>query len=432
MSIPTTTSKLVRQLRAVELSIFDYLAHLETVFIAREPEVVAFVPEPERFTRLRAEAEKLYDLHPRVEERPALFGLPVGVKDIFHVVGFETHAGSTLPPAILAGQEAAVVTDLKRHGALVLGKTVTTEFAYFAPGATRNPHHLEHTPGGSSSGSAAAVAAGLAPLALGTQTIGSINRPAAFCGVVGYKPSYDRISRQGVIPLSPSLDHVGLFAPDVDGIRLAAWCLVAGWQPSSPATQPVLGIPEGPYLGHASTIGQAHFAAACDQLRGAGFVLRRTPAMSDFTDIVSRHHLLMSAEAAAVHADWFAQYGHRYHPKTERLIRRGEHTLPQAVEEARQGCLQFRHELEALMTAHGIDLWLSPAAPGPAPLGLANTGDPIMNLPWTQAGLPTITLPAGLSEQGLPLGLQVTGKWYQDEALLSWAGEMLAPALIWK
>ncbi len=141
--------------------------------------------------------------------RPPLFGIPIGIKDIFHVNGFSTHAGSRLPPKQLMGEEAKCVSDLKKAGALILGKTVTTEFAYFEPGPTMNPHNPNHTPGGSSSGSAAAVAAGLCPLALGSQTIGSIIRPASFCGVVGYKPSYDRISRDGVIPVSPSLDHIG-------------------------------------------------------------------------------------------------------------------------------------------------------------------------------------------------------------------------------
>ena len=148
--------------------------------------------------------------------------MPVGVKDIFHAAGFETRAGSQLPPELLTGPEADAVGRLRAAGCLILGKTVTTEFAYYEPEPTRNPHNLAHTPGGSSSGSAAAVAAGLAPLALGTQTIGSVIRPAAFCGIVGFKPSYGRISPEGLIFFSPSLDHVGLFTQDVAGMSLAA------------------------------------------------------------------------------------------------------------------------------------------------------------------------------------------------------------------
>ncbi len=141
---------------------------------------------------------------------------------------------------------------LKSAGALILGKTVTTEFAYFAPGPTRNPHAADHTPGGSSSGSAAAVGAGLSMLTLGTQTIGSVNRPAAFCGVVGYKPSYDRISRQGVIPLSPSADHVGIFVPQASDVAPVASLLCQNWQVKLVNNRPTLGIPEGPYISHAS------------------------------------------------------------------------------------------------------------------------------------------------------------------------------------
>src|SRR6185436_18009180 len=152
------------------------------------------------------------------------------------------------PSDLLQGEEAKSVTRLKEAGALIFGKTVTTEFAYFSPGPTRNPHNPEHTPGGSSSGSAAAVAAGFCHLALGTQTIGSIIRPASFCGVVGLKPTYDRISRDGVIPLSPSLDHIGLFTPDVDSAIDAARSLYRDWdEPNEVLRKPILGIPDGPY-----------------------------------------------------------------------------------------------------------------------------------------------------------------------------------------
>jgi Asp-tRNA(Asn)/Glu-tRNA(Gln) amidotransferase A subunit family amidase len=198
----------------------------------------------------------------------------VGVKDIFHVDGFPTHAGSKLPAQDLAGEQAATVTQLKQAGALVFGKTVTTEFAYFGPGPTRNPRNLEHTPGGSSSGSAAAVAAGMVPAALGTQTIGSIIRPAAFCGVVGYKPTSGRLSTQGVIPLSPTLDHVGLFAPKAARMHWLASQLVDGWAARAPLAKPVLGIPVGPYMNSTSAEGLAAFEAAQGKLTEAGYEAR--------------------------------------------------------------------------------------------------------------------------------------------------------------
>ena len=206
------------------------LDQLETRYAIREPQVRAFLPEWKPFERLRQEARSLTKAFPDAGQRPPLFGITLGVKDIFHVDGFPTHGGSDLPPETIGGPEADSVTPLKQAGALIVGKTVTTEFAYFAPGPTRNPHNSLHTPGGSSSGSAAAVAAGLCDLALGTQTIGSINRPAAFCGVVGYKPTYDRISKKGVIPLAPSLDHVGLFSQEVGLARKAARLLARDWK----------------------------------------------------------------------------------------------------------------------------------------------------------------------------------------------------------
>src|SRR5687768_9417567 len=187
--VPKSLPALVRALKSGELLLLDYLAQLEARAAETDPAIEAMMPEPGRFERLQREAEALLARYPNPAERPALFGVPVGVKDILHVDGLVTRAGSKLPPEELQGPESAVVSALKQAGALILGKTVSTEFAYFGPGPTRNPHNPAHTPGGSSSGSAAAVGAGLAPLALGTQTIGSIIRPAAYCGVVGYKPS---------------------------------------------------------------------------------------------------------------------------------------------------------------------------------------------------------------------------------------------------
>lgn len=426
--MPTTTSlpTLAAALRSSDLSLTAYLDQLMAHFNEREPEVLAFVPEKSRFHRLEQEAKALLQKYPHPGQRPSLFGVPIGVKDIFHVKGFETQAGSRLPTQILQGDEAASVTALRRAGALILGKTITTEFAYFAPGPTRNPHNSAHTPGGSSSGSAAAVAAGLSPLTLGTQTIGSINRPAAFCGVVGYKPSYDRISRVGVIPLAGSLDHIGGFTADVAGMQVAAALLCADWDPTmaAPAHRPILGIPAGPYLHRASTAALTHFEQVCTRLRDAGFTLLEVAAMADFDEIHARHNLIVAAEAARVHRDWYRGHHALYHEKTRDLIERGLDINNEQLTAALAGRSQLRSQLTDLMFAHGLDGWLSPPAVGPAPAGLDSTGDPVMNLPWTHSGLPTVTLPAGKDAAGLPLGLQLTGHWYADEELLGFAGQI--------
>lgn len=411
---------LIHSLRSGALDLLDCLDLLETSFDAREPDVLAFLPEDGRFPRLRREARQLLARYPDPANRPPLFGLPIGVKDIFHADGFTTRAGCRLPPEILQGREAECVTILRQAGALVLGKTVTTEFAYFAPGPTRNPHNPAHTPGGSSSGSAAAVAAGLCPFAFGSQTIGSINRPAAFCGVVGFKPSYGRISAAGVIPVSHSLDQVGFFTSDADGAEMMAGLLCRGWRGAVQSERkPVLGIPEGPYLQRVEPEGLAHFRATCGRLREAGFTVKTVEAMPDFAEIDRQHRLLMAAEVARVHAQWFGQYEALYHPKTAALIRDGQNYNDDDVAAAQAYKTGLRARLTALMDQHGIDLWISPSATGPAPRGLDSTGDPIMNLPWTNAGMPTLTIPTGFSQSGLPLALQLTARWQADEWLFA-------------
>jgi Asp-tRNA(Asn)/Glu-tRNA(Gln) amidotransferase A subunit family amidase len=346
----------------------------------------------------------------------------VGVKDNFHVDGFITQAGSRLPWTELQGREAASVTRLKSAGALILGKTFTTEFAYFSPGPTRNPYNPEHTPGGSSSGSAASVGAGLCPLALGTQTIGSVIRPAAYCGIVALKPTYDRISRSGIIPLSPSLDHVGIFAPDISTAQSVASVLCDDWDESiSLNGKPVLAIPEGPYLESAAGDALTHFKVICDLLADAGYELRRTRVMDDIQDVRARHDLIIAADAARVHQKWFEKYEQLYSAKLAELIRRGRSITDSQLQDALNARAVFRAEMIRPMKENNVDLWISPSSTGPAPKGLDNTGDPAMNLPWTQAGLPALNLPAGKNQDGLPLGLQVIGNWYKDESLLFWA-----------
>ncbi len=406
-------------------SILEHLEAIRRQYEARESQIQVFIPEPERFARLRAEARELESRFPSRVGRPVLYGVLAGVKDIFHADGFPTRAGSQLPAEELAGDEAVAVTRLKSVGALVMGKTVTTEFAYFAPGPTRNPRNPDHTPGGSSSGSAAAVAAGYCPLALGTQTIGSIIRPAAFCGVRGVKPSYDRIPRAGVIPLAPSVDHVGVFAADLTVMRKAAVVLCEGWAGSQPGGRPVLGIPEGLYLESAEPAGLAQFRQVCRRLESAGYTLRPVAAFPGFGEVVARHNLIVAAEAAQVHRAWFARYPDRYHRKTAELIRSGVGVTERALAEAVAGRIALRNELAELMDAHQVDLWICPSAPGPAPRGLESTGDPVMNLPWTHAGMPALSLPSGVDPDGLPFGLQVVARFHADEKLIAWAQDLL-------
>ncbi|MCW4032389.1 MAG: amidase [Candidatus Bathyarchaeota archaeon] len=404
--------------------IMKYLGELELRFKTKEPKVLSFIPEKERFKRLREEAKVLLELYPNPKKRPSLFGIPIGVKDIFHVNGFDTRAGSQLPKEELKGKEAACVTTLKSAGALIMGKTVTTEFAYLAPGPTRNPHNPSHTPGGSSSGSAAAVASKICPLAFGTQTVGSIIRPASFCGVIGYKPSYDRISKAGVIPLSPSVDHVGFFVYNAEDVSFIASFLCNGWREEESSHKPILGIPEGPYLDKASKEGLASFRNNCKRLMKAGFDVIPIAAMPDFEEISERHYLIVAADAAKVHDKLFNHHSELYRSKTAELIKSGRKISDKSLEDALDGRKKLRDELSQLMDENNIDVWLSPSSTGVAPKSLESTGNPIMNLPWTHSGLPIINLMAGFNDSGLPIGLQLAGRWYKDEALSSWATEI--------
>ena len=394
------------------------LDEIRTRFTAAEAEVQAFVSTPD-WTELERERRLLEDRFP--ERKPPLYGIPVGVKDIFHVEGFETRAGSEIPPEALRGQEASVVTRLRKAGAFVLGKTVTAEFAYFSPGPTRNPHNLAHTPGGSSSGSAAAVAAGLCPLALGTQTIGSINRPAAFCGVVGVKPSYGRVPTDGVVPVAPSVDTVGYFTQDFAGAQLAAGVLYDDWRAGDDAPPlETVGVVDGPYLDSASSEGRAHFERHVDQLRADGFDVRRVECIPDIESVNERHELLVAAETALSHSDLTPRYEERYAKATRELLETGRAVTVDALCEARAGRRRLRQELHERMDDHDLDILVTPAAPGPAPAGIDSTGDPVMNLPWTHAGVPAVTVPVSDADDGLPVGLQCVTRFGDDEWLLPW------------
>lgn len=416
-------------LRTGQIEVEAHIDELKQRTEAVEPEIESLVAEEGRWERLRDDAAALAERYPAPADRPPLYGVPVGVKDIFHADGLETRAGSDLPPETLAGEEAAAVTALRRAGALVFGKTVTTEFAHMDPGPTRNPHDTEHTPGGSSSGSAAAVAAGLCPVAFGSQTIGSVIRPAAFCGIVGFKPTYGRVSTDGVIPLSESVDHVGFFTQDTAGTALVASLLCDSWRTlPSPTATPTIGVPGESYLEQASDTALDAFEDHLDELTAAGYDVVRTDALSDIAEINDRHERLVAADAALAHEDWYRKHAEKYSAETSQLIEEGMDTPVRTVAVGRRSRGSVRSELTAAMDRNGIDLWIAPAAPGPAPEGIETTGDPVMNLPWTHSGLPTITVPASKTDDGLPLGVQCAGRFGADEDVIRW-GHGIADAL---
>lgn len=384
-----------------------------------EPTLRALLPEPARAARLRAEAAALGITAPEPGLRPPLWGVPVGIKDIIAVDGFETRAGSALPAEAFAMPEAAVVQRLRQAGALIFGKTVTAEFASYGPGPTTNPHSPVHTPGGSSSGSAAGVAAGYFPLAIGSQTGGSIIRPAAYCGIVGFKPSYGRIPLDGVVYHAPSVDTLGPFAQDVDGITLAASVLLEGWRAGVALDRlPVLAVPEGAYLDQVESAALAAFEASVARLEEGGIAVRRIPFLEDAAQVLERHVWLMQYEFREQHLERFARWGSLYTGVSAGLFDEAGRVTPAQHLAGVEGRIELRARVATLFASEGIDALIAPATLGPAPLGLRSTGAPTMNSPWTHAGVPAVTLPAGAVD-GLPVGLQLVGRFEADEELLA-------------
>lgn len=419
-----------------------------------------------------------------------LRGLLVGVKDLFHTEQFPTRGGSLLPPEAFLRPgapgrpsesrnpkndganeddtsknakdsqqqvDAPAITRLRDAGAVILGKTVSTEFAYFAPGPTTNPINENHTPGGSSSGSAAAVAAGYCHAALGTQTIGSITRPASFCGVVGYKPSFGRIAIDGVIPFSPSADHVGIIAADVATATNVATILVDRWDPSSAdtghaseaiaearqakdalqgisAVPPTLRdllhleigtvlLPDDAYLAQGDRVSIDAINSVAERLIGLGVAVQRISVFDDIEEINTVHRAMIAAEFAEVHEFWFEEFRDSYDPRSIELVEKGRAVSPEILQYGRDRREEIRRRLDDALRRHGASIWIAPSTVREAPAGIDSTGNPIMNLPWTYAGVPTVgiplyRLPNGIGPSGLPLGLQIGGPFGGDEHLL--------------
>ena len=337
-----------------------------------------------------------------------LDGIPFGAKDIFETRGLATEYGSSIYKGRIGTEDAAIVRELRARGAVLLGKTRTTAFAYYTPGPTRNPRNVEHTPGGSSSGSAAAVAAGMVPFALGSQTKGSILRPASFCGVTGFKPTYGVLSTEGVLPLAKSFDTIGLFTHTAAGMR-ALWDAL-GYHVAGD-DDVVCGAPD-PSLDVEPGMNAA-FEQTLARLRDQGAVIRSIDIANTFARLNIATDTVMAYEAAEFHRERYEQYGSQLAHLGD-LIRKGLDTSPAQYDEARRFIDAQKEAFNELFAVTPIIL--TPAATGPAPHGLASTGDPRMNAPWTALGTPAISIPMPVS--GLPLGLQLTADRGQDARLL--------------
>ena len=364
----------------------------------------------------------------------SLVGMPIGVKDIFDTVDMPTHYGSRAYPANQPSRDAWVVSRLKAAGAVIMGKTVTTEFAHTYAGPTRNPHDLAHSPGGSSSGSAAAVASGMVPVALGSQTGGSVIRPSAYCGIIGFKPTYGLVSLQGVMPLAPSLDTLGIHARTIDLVRqvfsvLAVQIASVRKDPSVDATPaPIrIGWYPGPHASQAEQQALEVLSNAAQKFQGSGAIVKPLPFEHEhYVRLAQANRLVMIYEAAQMHHGIYKRAGDLLGPSTAALIREGLTIQPEAYESALLNTAIAKQAFEASMA--DIDVVLTLSAPGEAPLFEAGTGSSMFNQAWTSLGVPCLTLPAGRGAKGLPIGIQLVAARNHDLALLAHA-ERLSESL---
>jgi Asp-tRNA(Asn)/Glu-tRNA(Gln) amidotransferase A subunit family amidase len=359
-----------------------------------------------------------------------LHGVPVGVKDIFDTGDMPTEDGTVLHAGRTPRRDAAAVAKLRQAGAVILGKTVTTELAMYAPGKTRNPHDTGRTPGGSSSGSAAAVASAMVPLALGSQTNGSTIRPAAYCGVYGFKPTYGLISRTGMLRLSRALDHVGTFARSIEDLAILTECL-AGFDEDDPATRavatpplratamshpplpPRLAFVPSPVWEKAEAKTQDAFAELVDAL---GDRITRLDLPTPFTDAVEWHRTILETDLAVNLNEEYERGHDRLSPMLREMIERGRKHLAYDYQRALNATSVLNEALDEIFFS--IDAFLTPAAPGVAPAGLDATGSPVFCSIWTLCGVPAISMPLLQDEAGLPLGVQLIGARGQDARLL--------------
>ena len=380
----------------------------------REPDVQAF----ESFDADKAlTAAKALEA---VGPDSVLCGAPIGIKDIIDTVEYPSRCGSPIYSNRTPHADASCVALCRAAGANIFGKMVTTEFAYFSPGKTRNPHNLSHTPGGSSMGSAAAVADYMLPFAFGTQTAASVTRPSAYCGVIGYKASYGNFDLQGVCGLAPSLDTLGFITRDLRDIPLMRSVLcgdTASLVRIDDSSKIRIGFVRTPHWAMAEESTQHLLEDTARNLSQSGAQLSELQLPPAFSDLANLHNSIMSFEVARARSYEFTQHRELLSEQFSALVENGFGLSYQEYLKAKTRIAEVSQLLKQLFDQY--DVFLVPSAPGEAPYGLRTTGDPIFNRMWTVLGVPSITLPAGNGDHGLPLGVQIVGAFNNDNQLVS-------------
>jgi amidase len=355
-----------------------------------------------------------------------LRGVPIGVKDIIDTYDMPTGHNSPIFKGKTPFGDAGCMALCRTANAVILGKTVTTEFANRHPGPTTNPHNKAHTPGGSSSGSAAAVADGHVPLAFGTQTGGSVIRPAAYCGVIGYKPTFGDFSRVGIKMQCHSLDTLGLMARTLDDIALFRGVVLA--LPPAPIDRgiaaPRIGFCRTPIWDDAEPDTKALLEKTAAKLAAKGATVFDVTLGPAFNDILEDHSAIMGWECARNYADERLRNADKVSPELTDIMKKGLAVTLERYVAAQRKAAAFKGHVDSLFDK--VDVLLCPSAPGEAPKGVEFTGDPRFNSIWTLAGTPCVTLPAGMGDLGLPLGVQLVGLRHEDDKLLSVAAWVAA------
>ena len=434
-----SAAELARQIRDRKITPVEVSQSLLERMDVLEPSLDAWV-RVDRETVLSDAQKRQAELESGAATGP-LHGVPIGIKDIYHISGIPTIAGSKVYADYVPNETAVTIELLRKAGAIMLGKTVTTEFACLDPSHTKNPWNPAHTPGGSSSGSAVSVAARMCPVAMGSQTVGSVLRPASYNGIVGLKPTYGRVSRRGVVPVSWSLDTVGWMGRTVEDMALLLQVMagpdeldpVASKLPAGDylsdlesAKTPKIGLITSFFMEESDQETQQMTRAILDQLKSAGASVVDVTLPESFDTAFQDQLMIMGVEAAAFHKPMYEKQAADYRPKLREMLRQGLETDAVTYTKALERRLRFSADMRVL--AEQADVLLTPSTPTAPLADLTNTGDTRFQGPWTSCGLPTITLPTGLAKSGLPMGIQLIASPFEEVRLLAiarWCEKMI-------